>query len=1092
MHSLLSVPIIIFNPHSEVLRVTEIYTSGGFSYISLPNSPLSPQKADDLWDIEPNCSKSIITLHFCASNVGVYHGFLNIITEGSQMSILIDMVIVKEGVHLIPEELHFGSIPENTSKSLELYLLNADDEELSSDQIIISVPNESIRVDKIETNLPPKMKTKIADVTYYGSHPGQYAGNLNLILRQNTSINIPCSLKVMKGQLLYQVDMTYFTTVLNDDSRPLERQLTFKNDFNEDLLLLAANSTSDVIKIIDYTPGLATIGSEWAPLYIEINPIDDCDGSHELLLFTNASTISVPFMCFNGKLIFYRTTLVDHMSRELLNGSQIDLKYLPSGKPFTYLLVIHNPNYFIVPVSLKSRNLWIDVELLDKSGLPLLCYGQNYFESVEIPPFDFILTSITITGKDKGAANGIIDIDTPFETKQFSLMYSILDGNIAHDNTTLEIKCPENRDMLALSNSYSKDVEIKDILLEDGFKFESLNKNLPANSKTMVGYISYNGTCPDADVLHSTEMESRSIRAIVKTSIPSEEQLELSIRVPRINLCSIHILDYGRCDLEMKSEQYMTVFNYNPMNIVFEVLNPEDIAPFSLPQDYPKKVHLSPNQEFHLGPISFEPKENDKVYKRVLCLKIQNSSPECIDLVGIGGIRKIEIREAGSKSVASNGSLFFEIEKRELERCFNDEEFDSIHLLQFKRDFYISNEGNIPVHILNMDSGKQRRFDFSLDEKRDFVIEPKEAKHFSISYTPDFTRFDDRGMLKVDTDLGTYHWEIQAHLPLEIANQCLKKYKVTIRQHSFITNKLFYLIAMAVVIMLLGICWSFNYHKKELESTTLDIVPIKSPKSRIPKKKKKRSKCLGRMFSKEEDSSSKIANDDDELVLFNNPFYVDSCGASPIDAPSKNITEKTKTPSECLMGTKKQDKDATFDLGKTPVSKKSNGFERPFKRHVEKRRSISLNPLHSTTTKPKFKPMNKQKKKLAPPYKPTETMPKYNKKTQPTSKMIYGSMVDDIVESSYEELSTVGVIGSGLEKSPREASNHFDPFSSNTSEYNIMYNKPYIQPTEMDHYNPLFSLPPLASDSQENSFTFFEAPCQHPSSFENLDTLFDA
>lgn len=170
--------ISIYNPHSTVLRVREIFTSGGFLHLTLP--AVDPESAQSnmsagikLWDIPPKGTRTLINLDFSSATAGKYQGFVNIKTNVENMILHVEVVVVKGGIHRTPEELDFGTITSmHERRALDLSLLNGGSSAIQVIDLQSAAPDPQLQVEFAPKNISAKSESVVATISFSAVSPG--------------------------------------------------------------------------------------------------------------------------------------------------------------------------------------------------------------------------------------------------------------------------------------------------------------------------------------------------------------------------------------------------------------------------------------------------------------------------------------------------------------------------------------------------------------------------------------------------------------------------------------------------------------------------------------------------------------------------------------------------------------------------------------------------------------------------------------------------------------------------------------------------------------------------------------------------------
>lgn len=1099
--TLYSKPISIFNPHDDILYVKEVFISGEFFRITLPSKESDDNTSSEklyndelLWAIRPHERKPVIVLQFCSTKSGVYQGFLNIVTNQGNFTVPIDISSVIEGVHIINESLDFGTMSVNESRSIEVYFLNVETEETEIKRIDIS--DNLIENIFINTVIPPKERALISIVTFHAKQTGHIKGDITFTLQNGSTLHVPYTSKVIDGQITYtKSDIEFYIShipVLED------RKIVLKNSFDESLTIKSIGIKSEYFRIVDYKAD-ETVNPEayWSPIHIQFASDKEINGVFSMEIQTNVSVITIPLICYDGKLqlSIYLAPENASIPIDIINNqANLSLNVIKVGKKSTFIIKLSNPNDISVPViGIDPKLDGVVVDIYDDltKEMKELIYGNQETILVNIPPKESIVISISIVSHSPGARNGDIIFKTLFNTLAVKVSFTSIEGSIIIPNE-VDLTSTSNA-IVRILNSYGTDVEITDVAFDHGFNF-TMNRNLiPAHTECDLGLLSYKKTRNLPQSHEHMELVKRKIGVVITTNIPTREEMEIEIVIPRTRL-SQEKLDFGRRPINSTSKQFLVISNNQDFPLDFQlVYNADSMYPFSFSKEVQTHYHIMPNQQYQIGPILFTPEKNDVEYKHKLVLKKKGfNDDEHIELIGLGGIQKVVLRQLDLKS-HDNESLLFIIEESELEKCIHSHSgevsMDDMSPLVFKRQFLVSNQGNIPIHIKEISSEMDSRFGFSLEGNVNLILAPSESHTFSISYIPDFSSPYIKSLLHIETDSESLYWDIHAHLPEKITSKCLERYKVTVRRHFLGDENAVYYILVAILILLLTAYYlNISNDKKHLDSMNLDIRHVKTPKAKPAKKKRKESKCLN-IFSKELQDQGTSNVDPEESILVNNPFYFEvgdlsaNNRSSRVESPSKiesNFKDKKPLPSDLIV-------DKSRSTTNNPQPHKKRISEKPNKKpFIDKKSTVDVD---QTQHKSKSKSLKPKKRAITvnssdPIYKPDTSSDDMHVYKGHSPKR-YSDSYNLIKIDAQDEQREIGVIGSGLERG-----NDILQYDVASSNMDIDHNS-HFSSSDGTHYNPLFSLPPVASSQQESAFSFFAAPYHYPTSYDDSSYIFE-
>lgn len=421
--------IEIYNPHYEVLSVREIYTSSSALNLLLPPETVNftaekcgaacldaedgsesgdnAERAMKLWDVAPHARRSLIKLRFLSQKTGKFQGSVNIKTSKDMLIVPVDVSVVSGAVHKTPEELDFGVLTLQDTKTLNLTLLNSGATLLQASDLQIagsSDPNLDFQFQP--TTLPPKRDVVIASLTYSARSEGTFKGKL--LLRTNDTnpsfarIEIPYRVRVLAGYLSYSTAQTTFASfdskitqsgemIKIDKLEPVTQEILLTNKFSVPLVLFSAEIEDTQLRVVDFVPSqVVEPGESWPALKIEFRPrASFLLFTTHLHLTTNATLISIPLHICHGKLTFrlpdeahrysvgplaskssdesvdaapHTGTVVNVHSHSFDAHSQhISFGTVPVNEVQTLTLNVTNHN----PIKLPLLGLWTDVEGLN-------------------------------------------------------------------------------------------------------------------------------------------------------------------------------------------------------------------------------------------------------------------------------------------------------------------------------------------------------------------------------------------------------------------------------------------------------------------------------------------------------------------------------------------------------------------------------------------------------------------------------------------------------------------------------------------------------------------------------------------------------
>ena len=198
-------PITIHNPHSEVLRIREIFTTeeflslrGALSSDDPRNGSLSSvtnlngQMGGDVWELEPGTERTVIHLSMGSSLPGSYMGYVHLKTDRDNIVIPVDLQVLEGGLHATPEVINFGILTKSNDVSkVDLYLMNSGTNAVEVVEIVPIQPDSTLVISYTQPSqdriLLEGTDTKIATLIYKSSSASMKISNKILVITNHTN-----------------------------------------------------------------------------------------------------------------------------------------------------------------------------------------------------------------------------------------------------------------------------------------------------------------------------------------------------------------------------------------------------------------------------------------------------------------------------------------------------------------------------------------------------------------------------------------------------------------------------------------------------------------------------------------------------------------------------------------------------------------------------------------------------------------------------------------------------------------------------------------------------------------------------------------
>ncbi|XP_066931598.1 transmembrane protein 131-like [Clytia hemisphaerica] len=292
--------INMYNPYSEPLQLTEMYSSGKDLHLDLLGNNVNGTVGKH-WEIPPYEMKAVMKATFYSQGEGISNRFVRVklgapASPADVVIIPFEMVISnKPGLFTNVDVLDFGTLRTmDEPKSLNLNVLNVGNKSVQILSIQVIPPNRAVTVQFTPMVLKTSKKyTKIATVTYtaiHSSHKKQNSGKLVIYTSdEKKQLEVPYHTNILHGTLAYSINKTSFYAA---DS-PTTQVLMITNTFNSTLVIYNATlppETKDIFSIVNFSPAIMVPpGKLVSPLSINFHANNSMLSLSTILrLYTNA------------------------------------------------------------------------------------------------------------------------------------------------------------------------------------------------------------------------------------------------------------------------------------------------------------------------------------------------------------------------------------------------------------------------------------------------------------------------------------------------------------------------------------------------------------------------------------------------------------------------------------------------------------------------------------------------------------------------------------------------------------------------------------------------------------------------------------
>ncbi|OQR92352.1 hypothetical protein ACHHYP_03788 [Achlya hypogyna] len=292
----------LHNPHDEVLRVKEIFSTEGFLHMALPDAHDAR-----VWEIPPGVTKEIMRLAFQAQTPGTYSAYVRIETDAANLIVPIDLTVLAEGLHVTEAVADFGVLTADDERhhiSLDLVNTAAVPVLVQGVSLRVADPFISVIVQGSHVIAPWTRAKNALILTYQTPVAGTVVGALTLHTNVSTTpeIALPYRARRLRGAVLHSANTTF--------RGPGTRRVVLQNTFDVPLRLLAADAPDVSVggascAVLAFPANtVAPPGAAWPPLLVDCaTPVTTAVDAVHLRIETNGSRHMVPLTIYPGGLV---------------------------------------------------------------------------------------------------------------------------------------------------------------------------------------------------------------------------------------------------------------------------------------------------------------------------------------------------------------------------------------------------------------------------------------------------------------------------------------------------------------------------------------------------------------------------------------------------------------------------------------------------------------------------------------------------------------------------------------------------------------------------------------------------------------------
>ncbi|XP_066999356.2 transmembrane protein 131 [Anabrus simplex] len=426
LNSTYSPLIFMHNPHATPMQIVEVYSSGGEFHLELPSGELEGPK--HLWEISPFYTKPVIRIRFHARAEKNHTAYVRIKVNKSDEVLVVPLeveVTSQPGLYALEDIIDFG-YGGNLDQPCEMKLLLYNSwNKVMRIQSVSTVPfSKAVKINFQPVKVPPDSNSpaEIATLTFdwrAAFDSKQFTGKIVVKTKQNQQkLVIPYVAQVLEGGFEYNTSVTQYCSDLGHHLVP--RNFSLKNKFKIPVAISNISLPSEVEKyfmVQNFSPVIMDPG-EMIVLFQLLIKKESLPTNFKLesnlLIHTNVSTLSVPLLCYNGRLT---KMIISSFNETELNFGTVGSA---SRKEAYFALINSNP----VPVQLQSWGTNLTGAVVELMGVAVgnisSIKGRHKFNNMNIssvvePGQYAVFRVLVIAPETEGATLAEIFVQTQFE-----------------------------------------------------------------------------------------------------------------------------------------------------------------------------------------------------------------------------------------------------------------------------------------------------------------------------------------------------------------------------------------------------------------------------------------------------------------------------------------------------------------------------------------------------------------------------------------------------------------------------------------------------------------------------------------------------
>jgi hypothetical protein len=360
--------------NKTAIQIKEVFSTDNFLRLDLPGAATGEDTVKvpgSYWHIAAGKQSTIVYVSFAIASPGRHSGFVHIRTTTDYFLVPVSIIVLKHGLHAIPDIVDFGviNLPQVISKAVRLSLFYTGFSNISITSITTASPDPHLSI-KTNTSiiLQNGQEFEVAIVQYRGvdSGPGDFAGKL--VIRSNdthpvySKIEVQYRVKVLFGSF----DCPESSTAFLFDSKslaPITQEITLTNRFLVPATLMSASvPSSSLFSVKGFPYRQVVLPGHSAPTFT----VTFAPNSSNLLFTANlevisdVSPVSIPLRVYHGGLRFSGSHLVDNdPTRSVIDFGVFGVN---DARVSTFSIINPNPTKIAIH-SVNSSLSWVDVRL---------------------------------------------------------------------------------------------------------------------------------------------------------------------------------------------------------------------------------------------------------------------------------------------------------------------------------------------------------------------------------------------------------------------------------------------------------------------------------------------------------------------------------------------------------------------------------------------------------------------------------------------------------------------------------------------------------------------------------------------------------